>query len=80
MPDLFNLEDSDQKELDALMEGMRKTLSELIHSKVGDDGLFVKRESYADEAEFRFCWTISKPVDDSMPITCHDAVKYCWRE
>jgi len=60
-------------------ERQQKRMSSILHNSLGNRGLFTKRFSYQDEAEFRFAWTFSRPADDQVLVQCKDAVRYCRR-
>ena len=70
---------ADEKSALEWAEWQHSRLSNIIQESLGNRGLFTKRLSYQDEAEFRFAWTLSKPADDQVLVPCIDAVRYCKR-
>lgn len=75
-PDLSNAED--EKAI-AWFEASNGRLSESIDSALGDRGIFTKRQSYCDENEYRFAWTLKHVADSLKLVSCKEAVRYCSR-
>lgn len=70
---------SDEQKAIEWSERQQTRMSKILQESLGDRGLFTKRLSYQDEAEFRFAWTLSRPADDQVLVSCKDAVRYCRR-
>lgn len=58
-------------------QNQQRRMTDILRRNLGNKGLFTKRLSYQEEAEFRFAWTFSSVTADQILIQCKDAVRYC---
>lgn len=57
---------------------MERMFSAMESASQGED-LFLKKNTYAYQAEYRLIWNLDKPPDDSIIISSREAVRYCRR-
>jgi len=82
MPDLpFSFDNQDgqpsQEELKNTMDKFESDFSRNISNALDHDAFFCKDASFAEEAEFRFVWSLAENVDAPKVITCPEALRFC---
>lgn len=48
-----------------------------IEFEMSDEPYFIKSDSFAAEAEFRFIWSLSNDVREPITVYCPEAIQFC---